>query len=1205
MKNKKKPINKRNILKPLVWFTLLGMSAGAQAIDSPFAFIPLHLQTTSESKSTEGVKPNILIQFDDSGSMLFSPKVDAFPDQQYWRDPRTGQVTPYAEGINAALINNDLKSRGWELLPAPGGKNRLDIARDSIAALIDNTTENYTEKANFGVISLWDHGGEKKTYAEAVVAGAREFPMSKSELRRIVRNLGASGGTPAMERYMDAAKVLDKAIKFRCQRSYIILFSDGDANGLAHQPTISNKTFTWTTNGLVSAGTGTFSQYTTWVAHKNPITYTFPQDMAPYVKQPPQTTASRFDAMFTFNPSNNSYRWNLTTPSRLYASRIEGWAAHPDAMPFVAHMLLNDLKTNEKDKVDAAGKPWDDELEIGNKQPNKIQNIKTYAIGFGEGLSTVGRHSLNNMSTANDLQALNASSQEELDAAFKKIFDEINEENVVAPPTSTSSISPAAMLDSSSTSHVLTGTASVYLDLASGSSEIRFFKFKHNRGSNYTVDSSGAYGRPKFGTRKVLFNRGGTDNRVFWLDDSFAGSNEMFDIPNQANNANANEWREALIPWLLRSKDDAEIASQNDKYAVKYRVRSTTDGVDKRNIGDILGTSLSVFGKPQHKRPRFLSTAANDGMFYLFESQDDENQPYALKMNYMPAGMQRESATDTVMKYYKNIAEQNYITSPKNPHLFLLNGDIETRATSKDIPERIFMSANMGQAGRGSFSINLAGQSVAGTKVGIDGSNWLSSVPLFETPKTAGNEMGYTIGRPGLGRLSVNRSVTFEGNGTNAKATMTTDLDNLYYATFVNSGIRNPVARDNTESALYVYSTLGNENVGLPNGAKRAAIGHTTGQLLKKLVASPNGGGLAQASLLDVDLDGVADLAYAGDYKGNLYRFDFRDGNPNNWTVNRMFTTKDNRPITSAPAIAYVNENTYVVVFGTGSDIYQSDLRNTDRQTVYGIYDYIGNARPVVTSGVSELLQQTFGLGQGVNSYLTRELSTNKMDPNRHKGWYFDLVDKGERVTVRPVTLLKTILLTTRIYEVETKTSNTGTNRDVCEPSSTVENTTATGWVMQFRSDTGGKLPGKGEADSDKFPFVDLTSDFVSQADSDEKKIFSERPDKGLISGVKNENGGLLALTLLAGHDDPHSAGGIGSSLNLNGELLGYQEPPPNPGGVKENDRFCFNSATPSAPLLVSDHNNKATGGVDATKDVYYAVCSGTSLRRISWREIF
>ena len=42
--------------------------------------------------------------------------------------------------------------------------------------------------------------------------------------------------------------------------------------------------------------------------------------------------------------------------------------------------------------------------------------------------------------------------------------------------------------------------------------------------------------------------------------------------------------------------------------------------------------------------------------------------------------------------------------------------------------------------------------------------------------------------------------------------------------------------------------------------------------------------------MVDVDLNGTADRAYAGDQLGNMFRFDISDSDPDNWTVTRLFT---------------------------------------------------------------------------------------------------------------------------------------------------------------------------------------------------------------------------------------------------------------------------------------------------------------------------
>ncbi|SSY70913.1 PilC/PilY family type IV pilus protein [Alysiella crassa] len=1215
MKQKKyttKRLSRFTAMKPLVFLTLMGLGLNAHALPSPFAHVPLHLQSTTTSTTAGGVPPNVLIQFDDSGSMSDVSYANAVPGESYWEVDGT---TVRYNVNHARRAEFDRRVREGTAKLKQAGRNdptRIDIARRALLKVLENDA--YTSKANLGLISLWANetqynrlqNGSRK-YAEDFMMGRREFAMTPEELQTIVRNLFASKGTPAVERYMDAATMLEKAIKYRCQKSYVILFSDGDAISNANIPAVQNNKFKWSSNSAVTVNPNTqyAATYETWLAHEAAKEYDLPDTMTSYLQVPPRAYESNLDhpAMFTYNPSTRNYAWNLTSSPRWGTTYGTYWTQHPDSLPFVANMMLKDLKkSTSSNAVDAANKSWDDDNEYGGQKFN-VQNIETFTVGFGKGLSDIGLRALDGMATANNYKSLNASTEEELDAAFAKIFNEIGLRNEVKPPFSTSSITPTPMLDTSSSS-TLNGSAAVLLELGKGASEIRFYKLVNTSKTKapvYSVDTSTPYTIPDYSERNVLFNEGGVNNKVSFLD-RYEGSNEKFGIVNAKN---PNEWRESLIPWLMRSKPDAEIQAQANN-SVKYRIRGITENnVNTLNLGDILDTPLEAAGESKYNRQQYLVTATNDGMLYLFESQNSATNPYKLRMNYMPGGMQRESATDTVMKYYKDLAADNYITDPNNPHLYLLNGGIEVRRSDKGQPHRrLFMSANMGQAGRGSFSLNLAGKNLKGEAVGIDASrdSWVASVPLFETPKETNNRMGYTIGKPGLGRLAINRSVAFSGTGTAATAKMTTDVNNVYYATFVNSGVRHPseASGGSTESALYVYSTLGEENVGV--GSNKTTLGHRPGQLIQKLVANPNGGGLAEPSLLDVNLDGVVDLAYAGDYKGNMYRFDFRDGNSNNWTVSRLFTTKDKQPITSSPAVSYLDDNTFVVVFGTGSDLYQSDLKTQDTQSVYGIYDFIGNPSPTGTAGVGELLEQQMGEPKGIGEYNVRELSKNEMDTTRYKGWYFNLNELGERVTVTPTLLLKTVLLSTRIYYVQpSNTSATTTTEDKCAPISSQESTSATGWIMQFRSDSGGRLPSKGAKDADHFPFVDLTGE-------NPDGTFADRNEKSLISGFQKAGAGIQSILPLVGHDDENIAGGTRNAVDLSGGVgrgLGDVDTELKPYDPVQ-DRFCYNTAEESSTVMTSDSSDTASGGMrNGTVTAKAPRCAGVSLRRISWREIF
>ncbi|HGX9789416.1 TPA: PilC/PilY family type IV pilus protein, partial [Neisseria meningitidis] len=139
------------------------------------------------------------------------------------------------------------------------------------------------------------------------------------------------------------------------------------------------------------------------------------------------------------------------------------------------------------------------------------------------------------------------------------------------------------------------------------------------------------------------------------------------------------------------------------------------------------------------------------------------------------------------------------------------------------------------------------------------------------------------------------------------------------YAAFLASGYATKdINSTENQTALYVYDL------------------ESSGTLIKRIEV-PNGkGGLSSPTLVDKDLDGIVDIAYAGDRGGKMYRFDLSGQDPSQWTVRTIFS--GNKPITSAPAISQLKDKR-VVIFGTGSDLSEDDVNSQEIQHVYGIFD--------------------------------------------------------------------------------------------------------------------------------------------------------------------------------------------------------------------------------------------------------------------------
>ncbi|ENY1012620.1 pilus assembly/adherence protein PilC, partial [Neisseria gonorrhoeae] len=212
------------------------------------------------------------------------------------------------------------------------------------------------------------------------------------------------------------------------------------------------------------------------------------------------------------------------------------------------------------------------------------------------------------------------------------------------------------------------------------------------------------------------------------------------------------------------------------------------------------------------------------------------------------------------------------------------------------------------------------------------------------------------------------------------------------YAAFLASGYAaKQIASQENKTALYVYD-----------------LKDTLGTPIAKIEVKDGKGGLSSPTLVDKDLDGTVDIAYAGDRGGNMYRFDLSNSDPGKWSVSTIF--EGTKPITSAPAVSRLADKR-VVIFGTGSDLTEDDVLNTGEQYIYGIFDDDkGTVKVTVQNGTGG------GLLEQVLTQENKTLFLNKgSDGSGSKGWVVKLKE-GERVTVKPTVVLRTAFVTIRSY---------------------------------------------------------------------------------------------------------------------------------------------------------------------------------------------
>lgn len=596
-------------------------------------------------------------------------------------------------------------------------------------------------------------------------------------------------------------------------------------------------------------------------------------------------------------------------------------------------------------------------------------------------------------------------------------------------------------------------------------------------------------------------------------------SNDTFGIVSEGSfMPDDSEWKKVLLPWTVRAfNNDGQFNTFNQeekngkpKYSQKYRSRD--NGKHERNLGDIVNSPIVAVGE-------YLATSANDGMVHIFKQSGGDKRSYNLKLSYIPGTMPRkdiQNTESTLAKELRAFAEKGYV----GDRYGVDGGFVLRQVNNLNGQDRVFMFGAMGFGGRGAYALDL-------TKAD---SNNPTAVSLFDVKndKNKGNnsaELGYTVGTPQIGKTHNGKYAAFLASG--------------YATKDINNG-------DN-KTALYVYDLESN------NGTPIAKI------------EVPNGkGGLSSPTLVDKDLDGTVDIAYAGDRGGNMYRFDLSSQDPNQWSARAIF--KGDKPITSAPAISQLKDKR-VVIFGTGSDLSEDDVLSTSEQYIYGIFD-----DDTAASNVDVKLK---GLGGGLLEQVLSRDNDNKTlfltdykrsDGSGNKGWVVKLKD-GQRVTVKPTVVLRTAFVTIHKY--------TGTDKCGAETA-----------ILGINTADGGKLTKKSAR-----PIVPEANQAVAQYSGHKQTAKGKSIPIGCMqkgNEIVCPNGYVYDKPVNVRYLDEKKTDGF--STTADGDAGGSGIDPDGKRSGKNNR--CF-SQKGVRTLLMNDLDSL---------DITGPTCG---MKRISWREVF
>ncbi|WP_254345261.1 PilC family type IV pilus tip adhesin [Neisseria subflava] len=1112
------PLGRHRLIHASVASALALISFSVQANTQQFAKVPFYLQNETAVNGQPKVKHNIMFLIDDSGSMQWN-----------------------VQGKETSVLAD----------------KRITITKEALKSVL----KEYGEKQRFqwGLQTLHNNG-------RTDIRDEDGFTDDWKDVQRRVDGIDPGHATPITRRYYEVVKnFVMPNIKYRCQKSYVIVMSDGDANmSCSNQVPGEDPRLSRNTNFNYDRDYYYSNYYHRIERSANTLAYQYfgPSEVKTIddAYGPGKLFDDRhgFKGYFdfpiyqyeSFLPENER---KLLCQSSKYAREYSPfykrniWVAAGEiivpywdrnykdekrGLRFFSRTLAEkDIKT-AKDGLDDAGKSWDGDPSDPKGVDYSKQLVQTFTVGFGEGISEVGREYLEKGASRPDWY-FNAAKKEDLLEAFKTIVDNIENDSKITKFEGTSSTAPAT-----TSTGIPNMAATVHLNTGSWSSQLRFYKLNRDGTPINTTE----FVQPSFNNRLTLVNDGSKTYFIDRVADNEA-SNADFGI-SDGSAKDKLEWKNALLKWTGRAGSDETIKADAEVkgYSQSYRIRPTDSAdssKDERNLGDILDGSVAAIGDKRDNRQEFLVAAANDGMVHIFRNGTPSN-PYDLKLSYIPAGMEREDdqgQATTLGKVLKDVARDGYGSS--TPHRYMVNGGFVLRQTPD---KQTFMFGAMGQGGRGAYALNI------GAVANSDRSGWNTTVPLFETEKGSGNKLGYTIGSTQIGRVSIKRNAT--------PVNLESDVR---YAGFLASGYRTEdVNSADNETALYVYDMTGKEAGTKGTGSNIS----DAGKLLAKIPA-PNGkGGLSTPTLVDTDFDGIVDIAYAGDRYGNMFRFDLRGKTPSEWSAQMIFQGSGNQPITSAPAVSRRGKDKYVVIFGTGSEIYHSELDvATQNNAVYGIYD--DTSKEAVLAKSDELTGQTV---QADGEYIS--VTNNKVSEDQ-KGWKLAL-GSGERVTVKPTMILRTAVVTIRKYKQEVIHTNSSST-DVCLPDSTSTQTTAKTIILGVNAENGSRLGLRDARISDK------------------NRQFIKRENNGQVyyaSGMVFD--GVVNFTYLNGSkadDSPVTADGDSGGTGTDKELNATPSVPNNK---------CF--ATQAERSLLTNSDKMHSLKVEGRK---------CGLKRISWRELF
>lgn len=423
-------------------------------------------------------------------------------------------------------------------------------------------------------------------------------------------------------------------------------------------------------------------------------------------------------------------------------------------------------------------------------------------------------------------------------------------------------------------------------------------------------------------------------------------------------------------------------------------------------LGDIVNSEPVFVGPPDRMFPDSLETVPYTTFATSYSSRPEVVWVGANDgmLHGIDADTGRELLAYVPGKVYKNLAS---LTSPSYAHRFFVDGSPTERDVFYDDAWHTVLVGGLNAGGQAVYALDITDPST------FNESN-AANIVRWEFTDEHDADLGYTFSKPEIARMNNGQWMAIFGNGYNN----TVNDDSNGYCSDSDPDTHCPVSSTG-DAVLFL--------VDIQNGPNTAGgvfkLSTETGRDEDPTdTITPNG--LASVEVIDVNGDFMVDYIYAGDLFGNLWKFDVTDSDPGNWQVFRdiggnpkpLFTATDasgnHQPITSAPVVGrHTTQSGYMVNVGTGKYLEFANLSDTSLQTFYGIWDRNEAEINTITREHLAVQEILFTSTDQFSAFDARVTSVNDFryyteaglppgsPPSEFLGWRMDLVD--ETATLR------------------------------------------------------------------------------------------------------------------------------------------------------------------------------------------------------------